>query len=85
MSAAGKLGEGMEATSPLALPLLGILCAYEGRYEEAEDARYFREASKSESLFEAVEALSRSVRVKQVRADISEVIAAAEPRAEGLD
>lgn len=28
----------MEATSPLALHLLGILCAHEGRYYEAEDA-----------------------------------------------
>lgn len=38
MSAAGTIGEGMEATSPLALHLLGILCAHEGRYYEAEDA-----------------------------------------------
>lgn len=38
MSAAGTIKEGMEATSPLALHLLGILCAHEGRYEEAEDA-----------------------------------------------
>jgi hypothetical protein len=53
---------------------------------EAEDARYFREASKSESLFEAVEALSRSVRVRQVGADISEVVAAAaEPTPEGAE
>jgi hypothetical protein len=50
---------------------------------DAEDARYFREASKSESLFEAVEALSRSVRVRRVGADISEVVVAAEPTAEG--
>jgi tetratricopeptide (TPR) repeat protein len=38
VSAAGKLGEGLEATSPLALHLLGILCAHEGRYEEAGEA-----------------------------------------------
>jgi tetratricopeptide (TPR) repeat protein len=38
MSAAGTIGEGMEATSPLALHLLGIFCAHEGRYEEAADA-----------------------------------------------
>lgn len=39
MSAAGEIGEGMEgATSPLALHLLGILCAHEGRYDEAEEA-----------------------------------------------
>ena len=43
---------------------------------DAEDAKYFREASKSQSLFEAVEALSRSVRIRQVGADISEVVAA---------
>ena len=39
MSTAGEIGEGMKgATSPLALHLLGILCAHEGRYEEAEEA-----------------------------------------------
>jgi hypothetical protein len=32
VSAAGKFGEGMEAT---ALHLLGILCAHEGLYYEA--------------------------------------------------
>ena len=52
---------------------------------DAEDARYFREASKSESLFEAVEALIRSVRVRQVGADISEVVVVAEPTAEGAE
>jgi hypothetical protein len=52
---------------------------------DAEDARYFREASKSESLFEAVEALSRSVRVRHVGADISEVVVAAEPTLEGVE
>jgi Flp pilus assembly protein TadD len=38
VSAAGKIREGMEAASPLALHLLGILCAHEGRYHEAEGA-----------------------------------------------
>lgn len=39
MSAAGEIGELAEATSgPLALHLLGILRAHEGRYEEAEEA-----------------------------------------------
>jgi Flp pilus assembly protein TadD len=38
VSIAGKVVEGTEATSPLALHLLGILRAHEGRYEEAEDA-----------------------------------------------
>jgi tetratricopeptide (TPR) repeat protein len=38
VSAAGTIGEGLKATSPLALHLLGILCAHEGRYYEAEDA-----------------------------------------------
>lgn len=39
MSAAGEMGEGMEgATSPMALHLLGLLRAHEGRYEEAEEA-----------------------------------------------
>lgn len=52
---------------------------------DAEDARYFREASKTESLFEAVEALSRSIRVRQVGADISEVVVAAEPTPEGAE
>lgn len=52
---------------------------------DADDARYFREASKSESLFEAVEAQSRSVRVRQVGADISEVVVAAEPTVEGAE
>lgn len=52
---------------------------------DAEDARYFREASKSESLFEAVEALIRSERVRQVGADISEVVVTAEPTAEGAE
>jgi hypothetical protein len=52
---------------------------------DAEDAEYFLEASRSESLFEAVEALSRSVRVRQIGADISEVIVAAEPTAEGAE
>jgi tetratricopeptide (TPR) repeat protein len=33
------MGEGMKgATNPLALHLLGILCAHEGRYDEAEEA-----------------------------------------------
>jgi tetratricopeptide (TPR) repeat protein len=33
------MGDGMKgATSPLALHLLGILCAHEGRYDEAEEA-----------------------------------------------
>jgi hypothetical protein len=50
---------------------------------DAEDARYFQEASKTESLFEVVEALSCSVRVRRVGADISEVVVAAEPTAEG--
>lgn len=52
---------------------------------DAEDARYFREASKSESLFEAVEALSRSIRVRQVRADISEVVVTAKSTPEGAE
>ena len=51
----------------------------------AEDARHFREAGKSESLFEAVEVLSHSLRVRQVGADISEVVVAAEPTAEGTE
>lgn len=39
MSAAGKIGELAEAaSSPLALHLLGILRAHEGRYDEAEEA-----------------------------------------------
>ena len=39
MSAAGEIGEGMGVTSgPLGLHLLGILCAHEGRYDEAEEA-----------------------------------------------
>jgi tetratricopeptide (TPR) repeat protein len=39
VSTAGEIGDGIEAmSSPLALHLLGILCAYEGRYEEAEEA-----------------------------------------------
>jgi tetratricopeptide (TPR) repeat protein len=39
MSAAREMGEGMKgARSPLALHLLGILCAHEGRYDEAEEA-----------------------------------------------
>ena len=39
MSIAGEIGEEMEGTeSPLALHLLGILCAHEGRYDEAEEA-----------------------------------------------
>jgi tetratricopeptide (TPR) repeat protein len=39
VSAAGKIGELAEATSgPLALHLLGILRAHEGRYDEAEEA-----------------------------------------------
>lgn len=39
MSAAGKIGELAEAASgPLALHLLGILHAHEGRYDEAEEA-----------------------------------------------
>lgn len=39
MSAAGEIGELAEATSdPLALHLLGILRAHEGRYDEAEEA-----------------------------------------------
>lgn len=38
MSAAKTIGGGMEATSSLGLHLLGILCAHEGRYDEAEDA-----------------------------------------------
>lgn len=50
---------------------------------DVEDARYFLEARKSESLFEAVKALSRSVRVRQFGADMSEVAVAAEPTAKG--
>lgn len=39
MSAAGEIGDGIEAmSSPLALHLLGILCAHKGRYDEAEEA-----------------------------------------------
>jgi tetratricopeptide (TPR) repeat protein len=39
VSTAGKIGEAAEATSgPLVLHLLGILHAYEGRYDEAEEA-----------------------------------------------
>lgn len=39
MSAAGEIGESAEATSgALALHLLGILRAHEGRYDEAEEA-----------------------------------------------
>jgi tetratricopeptide (TPR) repeat protein len=39
VSAAGEIGEGMKgAKSPLALHLLGILCAHGGRYDEAEEA-----------------------------------------------
>lgn len=39
MSAVGKIGELAEAaSSPLTLHLLGILHAYEGRYDEAEEA-----------------------------------------------
>ena len=39
MSAAGEIGESAEAMSgPLALHLLGILRAHEGRYDEAEEA-----------------------------------------------
>ncbi len=39
MSAGGEIGELAEVTSgPLALHLLGILRAHEGRYEEAEEA-----------------------------------------------
>lgn len=39
MSAAGEIGDRIEAmSSPLTLHLFGILCAHEGRYEEAEDA-----------------------------------------------
>lgn len=52
---------------------------------DADDARYFREASESESLFEAVEALSRSVRVRQVGVDISEVMVATKPTPGGAE
>lgn len=38
-----------------------------------EDASYFRTAVESGTLFEAVEAVSRSIRVRWVGADISEV------------
>jgi tetratricopeptide (TPR) repeat protein len=39
VSAAGEIGEGLGVTSgPLGLHLLGILCAHEGRYDEAEEA-----------------------------------------------
>jgi tetratricopeptide (TPR) repeat protein len=39
VSAAGEIGEKMEGMkSPLALHLLGILCAHQGRYDEAEEA-----------------------------------------------
>jgi tetratricopeptide (TPR) repeat protein len=39
VSTVGEIGEKMEgATSPLALHLLGILCAHESRYDEAEEA-----------------------------------------------
>ena len=39
MSAGGEIGESAEAASgPLALHLLGILRAHEGRYDEAEEA-----------------------------------------------
>jgi len=39
VSAAGEIGEGMGVTlGPLGLHLLGILCAHEGRYDEAEEA-----------------------------------------------
>lgn len=40
---------------------------------DREDARYFRTASESETLFEAIEAVSRSIRVRWAGGDISEV------------
>jgi hypothetical protein len=45
---------------------------------DEEDASYFRTAGESGTLFEAVEAVSRSIRARWVGADISEIKVAAQ-------
>jgi hypothetical protein len=52
---------------------------------DREDASYFRTAVESGTLFEAVEAVSRSIRIRWLGADISEVKVTAQLSTEDLE